>query len=605
MDAFEKHIAALKEKVAVLPDNPGVYQYFDSNGKIIYIGKAKNLKKRVSSYFTKEQDRAKIRILVRNIADIKHIVVDTEQDALLLENNLIKKYQPRYNAMLKDDKTYPWLCIKNEPFPRVFSTRKFIRDGSTYFGPYTSGLTLKIMLELIRQLYPLRTCNLSLDDASITKRKHKVCLEYHIGNCLGPCEGHQNAEDYAQSVADIKEILKGNTSQVLGLLKQRMEKLSKEYRFEEAQKLKEKYDRLENFQSKSTVVSPTIHNVDVFSFLEDENSAYVNFMKVVQGAIVQVHTLELQKRMDEDKESLLLTAITEMRQRMMSTSREIIVPFEVDFGFDQVTFTIPSRGDKKKLLELSARNAFYYKQDKLKQQMNRSPQKRVDRIMETMKSDLRLKSHPVLIEGFDNSNIQGTNPVASCVVFRNGLPSKREYRHFNVKTVEGPDDFASMEEIIYRRYARQIEEKQQLPQLILIDGGKGQLGAAINSLDKLGLMGQVAVIGIAKKLEEIYFPGDSVPLYLDKNSETLKVLQHIRNEAHRFGITFHRQKRSKNFITSELEKISGIGPKTIEQLLTKFKSVEAIKALTIEQLTAEIGAAKAKVVWNYFHPAIS
>jgi excinuclease ABC subunit C len=601
MDALEKHIATLKEKVAALPDNPGVYQYFDSNAKIIYIGKAKNLKKRVSSYFTKYHDSAKTRVLVKNISDIRHIVVDSEQDALLLENNLIKKYQPRYNAMLKDDKTYPWVCIKNEPFPRVMSTRKFVRDGSTYFGPYTSGLTLKIMLELIRQLYPLRTCGLNLDPLVIAKGKHKVCLEFHIGNCLGPCEGHQTMEDYALSISDIKEILKGNTSQVIDLLKKRMENLSKEYRFEEAQKVKEKLERLENFQSKSTIVSPTIHNVDVFSFLEDENSAYVNFMKVVNGAIIQVHTIEMQKRTEEDKESLLLTAITEIRQRMMSTSREIIVPFELDFNIDQVTMTIPLKGDKKKLLELSARNAFYYKQEKLKQLMNRSPQKRTDRIMETMKNDLRLKSHPVIIEGFDNSNIQGTTPVASCVVFRNGLPSKRDYRHFNIKTVEGPDDFASMEEIIYRRYHRQLEEKNPLPQLILIDGGKGQLGAAINSLEKLGLIGQVDVIGIAKKLEEIYFPGDSVPLYLDKNSETLKVLQHIRNEAHRFGITFHRQKRSKNFITSELENIEGIGPKAIEQLLTNFKSVEVIKETPVDELVNVIGKAKADLVWKFYH----
>lgn len=597
----DKHIESLREKAALLPDNPGVYQYFDSSGEIIYVGKAKNLKKRVSSYFTKFHDSAKTRILVKKIAEIRHIVVDSEQDALLLENNLIKKYQPRYNALLKDDKTFPWICIKSEPFPRVFSTRNFIRDGSTYFGPYTSGRTLKVMLDFIRQLYPIRTCTLNLAPFEIAKGRYKVCLEHHIGNCLGPCVGEQTEENYIQNIQDVKEILKGNIGQVIKLLKERMTELSAQYKFEEAQKLKEKLQHLENYQAKSTIVSPSIHNVDVFSFVEDEGSAYVNFLKVVNGAIIQVHTLEMKKRTDEEKESLLLTAIIEIRQRFNSNSREILVPFELDFNLDEVSFTVPQRGDKKKLLDLSMRNAFYYRQEKVKEEMNRSPQKRVDRVMETMKTDLRLKEFPVHIEGFDNSNIQGTNPVASCVVFKNGKPSKRDYRHFNIKTVEGPNDFASMEEIIYRRFHRLLDEKQPLPQLIVIDGGKGQLGAAINSLEKLGLIGKVAIIGIAKRLEEIYFPGDSVPIYLDKNSETLKIIQHIRNESHRFGITFHRQKRSKNFIHSELENIEGIGPKTVEQLLTHFKSTDAVKKAPVDELEKLLGKAKSALVWKYFN----
>lgn len=592
----------IKEIVSGLPDSPGVYQYLDKDGVIIYVGKAKNLKRRVSSYFTKYHDSAKLRILVRKINEIKHIVVDTEQDALLLENNLIKKYQPRYNALLKDDKSYPWVCIKNEAFPRIFSTRKFIRDGSTYFGPYTSGTTLKVVLDFIREVYPLRSCTLNLHPSIIAQGKYKICLEYHIGNCLGPCIGAQTEDEYHQNIQDIKDILKGNIAQVIKVFNQRMLELSKEYRFEEAQKLKEKLGHLENYQSKSTIVSPTIHNVDVFSYVDDENSAYINFLKVVNGAIIQVHTIELKKRMEEDKEMLLLTAITEIRQRMMSSSREIIVPFELDFELENVKFLVPKIGDKKKLLDLSMRNAFYFKQESIKQRINKSPQRHTDRIMETMKKDLRLKQEPVHIEGFDNSNIQGTNPVASCVVFKLGKPSKRDYRHFNIKTVEGPNDFASMEEIIYRRYKRLIDEEQPLPQLIVIDGGKGQLGAAVNSLHKLDLIGKIAIIGIAKRLEEIYFPGDSVPIYLDKNSETLKVIQHIRNESHRFGITFHRNQRSKNFIQSELDQISGIGPKTVEKLLSTFKSVDAIKTLSQPQLDEVIGKAKAAVVYQYFHP---
>ena len=596
----DEHIARLKKLVAVLPESPGVYQYLDKNGTIIYVGKAKRLKRRVSSYFNKYQERAKIRVLVRNINDIKHIVVDSEQDALLLENNLIKKYQPRYNSLLKDDKTYPWICVKNEPFPRIFSTRKFVRDGSTYFGPYTSGFAMKTLLELIRQLYPIRTCALNLSHDAVVKGKYKICLEHHIGNCLGPCEGRQTEEDYAEAVSNIKEILKGNSNAVLELLKTKMNALSKDYKFEEAQQIKNKIDKLSEFQSKSTIVSPTIHNVDVFSIIDDDDCAYINFMKVVNGAIVQVHTFEMQKHIEEDKESTLLSVIQEARERYLSTSHEIIVPFDLDFELDNITFTIPQRGDKKKLLELSQRNALTYKHEKLKQQLNRNPEKRTERIMETMKKDLRLKECPVLIEGFDNSNIQGTNPVASCVVFRNGKPSKRDYRHFNIKTVVGANDFASMEEIIYRRYSRQLEEGNELPQLILIDGGKGQLGAAVNSLTKLGLMGKISVIGIAKRLEELYYPGDPVPLYLDKNSETLKVLQNVRNESHRFGITFHRDKRSKAFLVSELDNIKGIGDKTKEALFNELKTIDAIRTAPVETLEKIVGKAKAVVVANYF-----
>ena len=601
LETEEQHIARLKELVAVLPESPGVYQYLDKNGTIIYVGKAKRLKRRVSSYFNKYQERAKIRVLVRNINDIKHIVVDSEQDALLLENNLIKKYQPRYNSLLKDDKTYPWICVKNEPFPRIFSTRKFVRDGSTYFGPYTSGFAMKTLLELIRQLYPIRTCALNLSHDAVAKGKYKICLEHHIGNCLGPCEGRQTEEDYAEAVSNIKEILKGNSNAVIELLKSKMNALSKDYKFEEAQQIKNKIDKLSEFQSKSTIVSPTIHNVDVFSIIDDDDCAYINFMKVVNGAIVQVHTFEMQKHIEEDKESTLLSVIQEARERYLSTSHEIIVPFDLDFELDNITFTIPQRGDKKKLLELSQRNALTYKHEKLKQQLNRNPEKRTERIMETMKKDLRLKECPVLIEGFDNSNIQGTNPVASCVVFRNGKPSKRDYRHFNIKTVVGANDFASMEEIIYRRYSRQLEEGNELPQLILIDGGKGQLGAAVNSLTKLGLMGKISVIGIAKRLEELYYPGDPVPLYLDKNSETLKVLQNVRNESHRFGITFHRDKRSKAFLVSELDNIRGIGDKTKEALFNELKTIDAIRTAPIETLEKIVGHAKAVVIYSYFH----
>lgn len=590
----------LKNIINCLPDKPGVYQYLNTVEEIIYIGKAKNLKKRVSSYFTKQQTQTKIRVLVKKIADIKHIVVDSEQDALLLENNLIKKYQPKYNALLKDDKSYPWICIKNEPFPRVFFTRKFVRDGSHYFGPYTSVNTVKVILNFIKELYPLRTCNLNLSEKYISQKNYIVCLDYHIGNCLAPCIHEQTEKDYLKNIEEIKDILKGNVSQLIKLMTEKMHKLSKDYKFEEAQKIKEKLKHLENYQSKSTIVSSSIKNVDVFSYIDDQKWVYVNFLKVTNGAITQVHTFEIKKQVEEEKETLLLMAIAESRNRNMSQAKELIVPFLPNFSISNVEFLVPKIGDKKKLLDLSMRNALQFKHEKQKQQINRNPKIRINRILQTIKKDLRLRELPSHIEGFDNSNIQGTNPVAACVVFKNAKPSKKDYRHFKIKTVEGPDDFRSMEEIIYRRYSRLITENEKLPQLIVIDGGKGQLGAALKSLEKLNLIGKVAIIGIAKRLEEIYFPGDSVPIYLDKNSETLKVIQHIRNESHRFGITFHRKLRSKSFISSEIEQIQGIGDKTTHLLLSTFKTIENIKKTTLSELEKVIGKAKAKIITNYF-----
>lgn len=591
----------LKNTISCLPDKPGVYQYLNATEEIIYIGKAKNLKKRVSSYFTKQQTHTKTRILVKKIANIKHIVVDSEQDALLLENNLIKKHQPRYNALLKDDKSYPWICIKNEAFPRVFFTRKFVRDGSHYFGPYTSVNTVKVILNFIKELYPLRSCVLNLSKKYIEQKNYHVCLDYHIGNCLAPCIQEQAEEDYLKNIEEIKAILRGNVSQLIRLMTEQMKNLSKDYKFEEAQKIKEKLKHLENYQSKSTIVSSSIKNVDVFSYIDDEKWAYVNFLKVSNGAITQVHTFEIKKQVEEEKETLLLMAITESRNRNMSQAKELIVPFLPNFSVANVEFLVPKIGDKKKLLDLSMRNAFHFKHEKQKQQINRNPQIRVNRILETIKKDLRLRAIPIHIEGFDNSNIQGTNPVAACVVFKNAKPSKKDYRHFKIKTVEGPDDFGSMEEIIYRRYSRLINENQKLPQLIVIDGGKGQLNAALKSLKKLKLIGKVAIIGIAKRLEEIYFPGDSVPIYLDKNSETLKIIQHIRNESHRFGITFHRKLRSKAFISSEIEQIKGIGEKTTHLLLSTFKTVENIKKTPLLELEKVIGKAKAKLIVRYFN----
>ena len=592
---------AVEILLQTLPDSPGVYQFYDKDGKILYVGKAKNLKKRVSSYFNKQHDNGKTRVLVRKIEDIKHIVVPTETDALLLENNLIKKYQPRYNVLLKDDKSYPWLCIKKERFPRIFSTRRVIRDGSEYFGPYTNIRTIRTLLELIKGLYPLRTCNYDLSKPKVNAGKYKVCLEYHLGNCKGPCEGLQTEEEYNTQIRAIREILKGNFKDSLHTFRERMKAYAEDMQFEEAQKIKEKLEVLENYQAKSTIVNPKISNVDVFSIVSDDSYGYVNFLQLSYGAIIRAHTIEMTKKLEESDEELLELAITELRQRFHSRSREIYVPFPVEVS-PEVKVTVPKLGDKKRLLELSERNARFYRQERFKQTKITDPDRHVNRIMTQMKQDLRLKQEPRHIECFDNSNIQGTNPVAACVVFKDGKPSKKDYRHFNIKTVEGPDDFASMEEVVFRRYKRLVEEGQSLPQLIVIDGGKGQLSSALKSLDILGLRGKIAIIGIAKRLEEIYYPGDSVPLYLDKKSETLKIIQHLRNEAHRFGITFHRNKRSNAALDTELTNIEGVGDKTAEELLKEFRSVKRIKEAELGDISKVIGQAKARKIYDYFHP---
>lgn len=591
---------SLLKIVNSLPDSPGVYQYFDKHGKIIYIGKAKNLKKRVSSYFYKKHEYGKLLYLVTSITDIKYIVVSTELDALLLENNLIKKYQPRYNVALKDDKSYPWICIKNEPFPRVFQTRTFVRDGSLYFGPYTSLRTMYTILDLIKKLYPLRTCTLPLSEANIKNKKFKVCLEYHIKNCKGPCQEFQSEEEYDQDIAQIKYILKGNIASVIKQLKELMWHFSEKYDFENAQLLKEKIDSLEKYQSRSVIVSPTIEDADVFSILTDDSSGYVNYLKIINGSVVQAHTLELKKKLDETKEDLLLLAITELRQRFHSTAKEIIVPIELDMHFPDAEFIIPKIGDKKKLLELSERNADYYRRDKLAKNALVIKEKPTDRILKTMMSDLRLKELPVHIECFDNSNIQGAFPVSACVVFKNTKPSKKDYRIFHIKSVEGPDDFASMEEVIYRRYKRMLDEKNPLPQLIIIDGGKGQVSAAIKSLEELKLSGTIPVIGIAKKLEEIFYPGDSLPLYLNKKSETLKIIQQMRDEAHRFGLKHHRNRRVRESFNSELVDIKGIGKDTMNKLLSHFKSVNKIKNSSEEEIAKVVGASKAQLIKKYY-----
>lgn len=595
-----KYAEYLRSLVSVLPDQPGIYQYFDSTGKIIYVGKAKNLKKRVSSYFNKNQANRKTELLVRNIADIRHMVVETEQDALLLENNLIKKYQPRYNIRLKDDKTYPWIVVKNERFPKVFQTRNVIKDGSIYFGPYTSVLTVRMLLDLFRKLFKLRNCKLNLSQENVQSGKFKVCLEYHMGNCLGPCVSLQDHDDYMKNIEQIKEILRGNISGVIKYLKDLMRRFSEELRFEEAADLKEKLDLLEKFQSRSTVVSNSINDVDVFTIEVDDSFAYVNYLKIIRGAIMQTYTMEIKKVLDESPEELLEFAIVEIRQKIFSNATEILVPIKLDFELEGVKIIIPKKGDKKKLLELSSRNAKYFRIEKQKHLVVSKAERNTTRILDTMQRDLQLKVHPVHIECFDNSNLQGTNPVSSCVVFRDAKPAKKDYRHFNVKTVEGPNDFASMEEVVYRRYKRLLDENQSLPQLIIIDGGKGQLGAALGALEKLGLRGKIAIIGIAKKLEEIYFPGDSVPLYLDKSSETLKLIQQLRDEAHRFGITFHRNKRSSEFIKSELENIPGIGEKTRTAILKHFKSVQNLKIQSFPDVAKEIGNSKARIIFDFY-----
>ncbi|MEM9052155.1 MAG: excinuclease ABC subunit UvrC, partial [Bacteroidota bacterium] len=580
---------------------PGVYQFKDREGTIIYVGKAKSLRNRVNSYFMKHGGHSgRTRLMVKKIKDFSFIVVESELDALLLENNLIKKYNPRYNVALKDDKTFPWLCIKNERFPSIFPTRTKINDGSEYFGPYASVKTMKTLLKLIRRIYKIRTCRYDLSESNIANGKFKVCLEYHLGNCLGPCEGRQTEKDYMAQIEDIREIIKGNVSSVISHLEKRMEFYSEKLEFELAQDTKDKIDQLNTYKSKSTIVNPAVGNVDVFGLVTDLHNGYVNYMKVVTGSIVQSHTITFKKRLEESNEELITQAIAEIKTEYDTLSKDLILPVSPNIDLSDHRITIPQRGDKKKLLELSERNAKYYMMDRHKQTKFADPEKHTERIMEQMRKDLRLSEAPIHLECFDNSNFHGTNAVAACVVFRNGKPSKKEYRHFNIKTVEGPDDFASMKEVVHRRYKRMLDEGEELPQLIIVDGGKGQLSSALESLDALGIRGKVAIVGIAKRLEEVFYPGDTAPLYIDKASETLKVLQHARNEAHRFGITHHRNKRSKSAIQTELTAIPGIGEATALQLLKRFTSVKRIKESKLEDIAAEIGPSKAKVVRTWF-----
>ena len=583
-----------------LPDRPGVYRFYDKKGRILYIGKAKSLKKRVSSYFTKEQSSGKLRVLVRKIDDIQHIVVNSELDAMLLENNLIKERQPRYNVMLKDDKTFPWIIIKKEPFPRVFYTRNKVRDNSEYYGPYASVKMMNALLELIRQIYPLRNCNLNLTQSNIRQGKFKVCLEYHLANCLGPCEGPQSEEDYQESMKGVRQIIKGNFNHVLQELKERMSEHAARYEFEKAQALKEKIDLLQRYQAKSTVVNPKVAHADVFTIITDEENGYVNYVKVVSGAIIQAHTVEIKKKLDEGPEELLARAVVDLRERLESDAPEIIVPFELEVSFPGVEVTVPKIGDKKHLLDLSEKNARYYRLEKYKQLEMVDPEKNTKRILETMRQDLRMNEPPKHIECFDNSNFQGDYAVSAMVCFRNAKPEKKEYRHYIIKTVDGPNDFASMEEVIYRRYKRLLDEGRSLPQLIVIDGGKGQLSASVKSLERLGLRGKITIIGIAKKLEEIYYPGDSLPMYLDKKSETLKILQRLRDEAHRFGITHHRKRRDKGTLKTDLTDIPGIGAGTAEKLLKAFKSVKKIKEAEQSEIGKVVGKSKADIIYQYF-----
>lgn len=575
-----------RKKLETIPHKPGVYQYFDEEGTLIYIGKAKDLRNRVSSYFNNDNVNAKTKTLVRKIRDIKFTIVDTEVDAWLLENSLIKKHQPRYNVLLKDDKTYPSICIKKEPFPRIFPTRKIIKDGSVYLGPYASGKMMNTILELIKTLYPIRTCNFSLTKENIDAGKFKVCLEYQIGNCKGPCQNFQSSEEYEENIKEIKEILKGNISPVLQHLKSEMVSHATNMNYEQANLYKEKIETLENYQSKSTVVSTIIDNIDVFAISSDDKLAFVNYLKVNKGTISQTQTIEIRKKLDESDEELLSLAISDFRNKFNSTAKEIIVPFPINIDTEEnIKFVVPKLGDKKNLLDLSMKNVLFFKKSKLEQYEKLNPDARTERVLTQLQKDLRMNQLPKHIECFDNSNFQGKYPVSAIVVFKDAKPSKKDYRHFNVKTVEGPNDFATMEEAVYRRYKRVMEEGQDFPQLIIIDGGKGQLSSAMNSLKKLGLEKKVTVIGIAKKLEEIYYPGDSLPLYIDKKSESLKIIQHLRDEAHRFGITFHRSKRDKGTLKSELEDIPGIGKTTIEKLLVRFKSVKKIRETSDEELS--------------------
>lgn len=589
----------LKEIVSSLPKKPGIYQYFDQEGTILYVGKAKNLKNRVSSYFVKHHDSPKTRILVSKIRDIKYIIAHTAYDALILENTLIKKHQPRYNVMLRDDKTYPWICIKKERFPRVFSTRRVIKDGSEYYGPYASVKTMHTILDFINKAYKLRNCKFDLSHENIQAKKFRVCLEYHIKNCKGPCEGKQEQEEYEASIKDIRRILKGDISAVIKDLRWRMDEEAENLHFEAAQETKEQIEILENFQMRSTVVNPTISNVDVFSIVSDDKYAYVNFMKITNGSVIQAHTIELKKRLEESEDDLFQTAVMELRDRFSSQAKEIFVSRETELEITGTKIFVPQRGDKRKLVDMSLRNVMYFKKNRQDQQDKTDPDRRKNRILGQLQKDLKMKRLPEHIECFDNSNIQGNFPVAACVVFKGAKPSKKDYRHFNIKTVEGPDDFASMREVVYRRYKRLLDEELPLPQLIVIDGGKGQLSSAVESLKELNLLKVVTIIGIAKKLEEIYFPGDSFPLYIDKRSESLKLIQHLRNEAHRFGITHHRKRRSNNTIKSGLLDIPGVGPSTVQKLLRRFKSLKRIKEAEPEELKQVLNKTQMEAVSKY------
>ena len=590
----------LREKISLLPTTPGVYTYYDAAGTVIYVGKAKNLKRRVSSYFNREHDSIRTNLLVRAIADMTYIVVPTEQDALNLENSMIKEYKPRYNVLLKDDKSYPWIVVTKELYPRIFMTRQRTKDGSKYFGPYSDTASAKAVLNLIRQLYPIRSCRLPITEEYIAKGKGRLCLEYHIKNCLGCCKGMISPEEYNAYIDRARMILRGDTSELLNHLHDEMMRLAELMRFEEAQQVKEQYKLVDRYLAKSVIISQVLDNIDVFGIDDDKSEVFVNYMHVRRGAVVRSVTLRYKRRLDESQGEILSHAITEIRQTLGAQYDEIVVPVMPDVELPGVTYTIPQRSDRAKLLDVSTRNARQAKIDALKQLEKTNPEKRTERILERMKSDFRLEELPRHIECFDNSNIQGSNPVASCVVFRDAKPSKKDYRHFNIKTVEGPNDFASMKEVLTRRYTRLMNEGEDLPQLIVVDGGKGQLSSAVEALEEIGLRGKIAVVGIAKRLEEIYFPGDSIPLYIDKNSESLRIVQHLRDEAHRFGITFHRNQRSRSQIVSELDSIKGVGDATKTALLKAFRSVKRIKEASTDALAQVVGPAKARLIRDHF-----
>ncbi|MDG2208914.1 MAG: excinuclease ABC subunit UvrC [Flavobacteriales bacterium] len=593
-----KHIDQILKR---LPHQPGVYQHFDVNGRLLYVGKAKDLKKRVTSYFSKQlHENGKTRLLVSKITDIQWLVTSTESDALLLENSLIKEHKPFYNILLKDDKTYPFIVIKKEPFPRIFATRQLIKDGSEYFGPFPSVKTMHTVLELCRKLYPIRTCALALTDENIQGGKFRVCLEYHIGNCLGPCVGHQTTADYEESIAAIRFLLKGNLTKVVKLLEEQMHVAAGDFRFEDADRFKRRMQSVKKFQAKNTIVHPTITDVDVFSIVQDARCAYVNFLKVQNGSVMQGHTAEVKRKLGEENREVLEAAIVQMRDRFQSESKTIFTPFPVDLALPNVTWHVPQRGDKHRLVQLSERNAKFYMRDRQKHLEQTNPEAAVIRLLETAQEDLRLTSLPIHIECFDNSNIQGAHPASACVVFKNGKPAKDDYRKFNIKTVVGPDDFASMREVVYRRYKHLKEQDESMPQLIIIDGGKGQLSHALEALEELGLRGEIAIIGIAKRLEEIFYPGDSLPLYIDKRSSTLKLIQQLRNEAHRFSLAHHRNLRSKAALRSELDDIPGVGPATRHKLLSHFKTVAAIRKATQEELKVVVNTGVVKKIQDFF-----